>query len=165
MSVDAVGVKVEQGCYDLRGPDFDTALIGGVTASIIDAGRLVRLEWRNGFPNWGLYRTALAGDELLASRTREWVVAFAHRVAQTVVRADAYSDELACVAGWDALAMLRANREVVPYTVTAKALDVDPKTYKRLRDLLHRFLRASTDEYWIRLGAAYRHVFLASGKS
>ena len=163
MSAVADAVKIT-GDWDLRGPDFDTALVGHVTTAIIDADRLVRLEWRNGFPNWDLYRVALAGDELLAVRAREWVVALAYRVAQTVVRADAYSDELACVAGWDAWEMLRRNREVVPYTVTAKALDVDPKTYKRLRDLLHRMLRASTDEYWIRLGAAYRHVFLASGK-
>lgn len=165
MAGEAVAVQAEaQGDWDLRGPDFDTALIGPVTESIIDADRLVRLDWKNGFPNWAMYRTTLAGDDLHSVRLREWVVAFAHRVAQTVVREDAYSDELACAAGWDAWAMLLANRELQPYTVTAKAVGANPKTYKRLRDLLYRMLRASQDEYWIRLGAAYRHVFLVAKK-
>jgi hypothetical protein len=154
----------EVGCYDLRGPDFETALIGAVTASVIDADRLVRLEWRNGFPNWGMYRVALAKDELLDRDVRDWVIAFGLRVGEAVVRPRAYTEELACAAALDAWEMLRVNREVLPYSVVAGRLGVDPKTYKRLRDLLHRMMRASLDEYWIRLGAAYRHVFLASGR-
>lgn len=152
-------------CYDQRGPDFDTALIGPVTASIIDADRLVRAEWRNGFPNWCLYRSALAGDALYVARLRHWAVAFS--VAYCVsggVKRHAYTDELACVAGWDALHMLLWSRELQPYSVTADALGVHHKTYRRLRDALYRRLRASLDEYWIRLGAAYRHVILYERK-
>ena len=155
------------GCYDQKGPDFDTALIGPVTASIIDADRLVRLEWKNGFPNWMMYRTALAGDTLYRTRLRWWAVAFAVAYCTSGgVKRHAYSDELACAAAWDALYMLLTNREPdAPVYKTAEALGVTPKTYRRLRDHLFASMKGSMDEYWIRLGAAYRHVFLYERKS
>lgn len=165
MGEGAVAVQVEQGCYDLRGPDFDTALIGPVTASIIDADRLVRLEWKNGFPNWGLYRTVLAGDSLHIDRLREWCVAFSVAHCTEAVQARAYSDDLACVAGWDALHMLVATRPLEPYSVLAKSLEVNAATYKRARDGVFLRLRASLDEYWIRLGSAYRQIILAERKT
>lgn len=154
-----------EGCYDERGPDFDTALIGPVTESIIDADRLVRLDWKNGFPNWWLYRCALAGDSLGMEQLREWCVAFSVMFCQEgAVKRQTYSEDLACVAAWDALSLLLHTREIQPYTTTAEALGVHHATYKRLRGRLYRRLRGSLDEYWIRLGAAYRHVILYERK-
>ena len=155
------------GCYDQKGPDFDTALIGPVTSTIIDADRLVRMEWKNGFPNWMMYRTVLAGDSLYTARLRLWAVAFAIAYCGTGgIKRHAYSDELAAVAAWDALYMLMTNRmPEEPAYKTAEAMGVDPKTYKRLRNHLFGSMKGSLDEYWIRLGAAYRYAFLAERKS
>lgn len=154
------------GDWDLRGPDLDTMLVGPVYASIIDADRLIRTEWRNGFPNWALYRTALAGDSLHLAGLRKWVVAFSVAYCKAGgVKRHAYSDELACVAGWDALHMLVHVREMAPYTTLAAALGVDPKTYKRLRNGLYARLRASLDEYWVRLTIAFRQVVFCERKS
>lgn len=153
------------GDYDLRGRDFETMLIGPSTSEIWDADRLIRTEWRNGFPNWAMYRSALAGDSLHLSRLREWVVAFSVAYCTTGgVKRQVYTDELACVAGWDALHMLLHCRQMQPYTVTADALDVDPKTYLRLRNRLYVRLKASMDEYWVRLQVAFRQVLLANRK-
>lgn len=150
------------GDYDLRGPDFETILVGPVTERVIDAARLVRIgpdAWSNGFPNWAMYRTAQAGDSLHLTRLREWVVAFTVAYATTGgVRTDAYSDELAAVAGWDALHMLVHCRPMQPYTITADALGVHHKTYRCLRDTVYARLRASMDEYWIRMQVAIRQV-------
>lgn len=147
------------GDYDLRGPDFDTALIGPVTESIIDADRLVRIEWQNGFPNWMLYRTILAGDTLYMTRLRMWAVAFAIAYCQSGgMKRHAYSEEAACVAAWDALLMLMRPSGDHPYRETAKALGVHHSTYKRLRSHLYASMRGSMEMYWCQLGAAYRQV-------
>lgn len=149
------------GDWDLKGPDFDTALIGAVTERIIDADRLVRAEWRNGFPNWMLYRCVLAQDSIHMTALRQWAVAFsvAYCTAGGVKR-QVYSDELACAAAWDALHMLMFPRigQMQPYRDTAAALGVHHSTYKRLRSHLYMSMKGSLDEYWIQLGAAYRHV-------
>lgn len=160
-----MNVMAAVGDYDVRRPDFDTILVGPVFESIIDADRLVRLEWKNGFPNWELYRTAMAGDSMYMVRLRQWCVAFS--VAYCMeggVRRDAYSDELAAVAAWDALNMLILSRQMQPHTVTAEMLGVHHKTYRRLRDTLYARLRASMDEYWIRLTCAFRQVVLYERK-
>ena len=150
------------GDYDLRGPDFETMLIGPVTERLIDADRMVRVGadgWANGFPNWAMYRTAQAGDAIHQESLRQWVVAFTVAYATTGgVRGDAYSDELAAVAGWDALHMLIHCRPMQPYTITADALGVHHKTYRCLRDTVYARLRASMDEYWIRMQVAIRQV-------
>lgn len=147
------------GDYDLRGRDFDTALIGAVTDSIIDADRLVRIEWRNGFPNWWLYRTVLAGDSLYLTDLRQWAVAFAVAYGMSGgVKRHAYSDELACIAAWDALAMLLSPAADHPYRETAAALGVHHSTYRRLRSHIYGSLRGSMEMYWCQLGAAYRQV-------
>jgi hypothetical protein len=142
-------------------------LIGPVTEWVIDADRLVRLEWKNGFPNWLMYRVAMAGDELGRSQLRQWIVAFslAYCAAENVVRRDAYSDELATFAAWDAYSLLVHCKQVQPYTVTAEALGVDPKTYKRLRNRVYIRLKASMDEYWLRLECAIRHIVISERKS
>ena len=154
-------VKHEVGDYDLRGADFETLMIGPVTTLLTDADRLVRMEWRNGFPNWWLYRTAQAGDTLYIARLRDWVVAFTIAYATTGgVKRHAYSDELAYGAGLDALHMLMHSRQMQPYTITADALGVHHKTYRCLRDTIYARLKASMDDYWTALGCAVRQVAL-----
>jgi hypothetical protein len=155
-----------QGDYTLRGPDFETLLVGPVTATVIDADRFVRLDWRNGFPNWALYRAAIAGDDIHTPALRQWVVAFTVAYcADGGIKRHAYSDELACVAAWDALHMLIHNRQMQPYTATAETLGVSAKTYRRLRDMIYARLRASLDEYWVRLLVAVRQVWNYERKS
>jgi hypothetical protein len=156
----AVAIQQDQGCYDLRGRDFETALCGPITPSIIDADRLVRLDWVNGFPNWELYRVVVAGDTLHMQRLKDWTVALSLVYCADSMKRETYSDELACVVAWDALFALLHSGWMQPHTVMAEALEVHESTYKRMRDGLHKRLRASLDEYWVRLGAAYRHVIL-----
>lgn len=150
-----------EGDWDVRGPDFETLLVGPVTGSIIDADRLVRMEWSNGFPNWAMYRVVLAGDTHLAPILREWCVAFAVAYCQTGgVRRHVYSDELACLAGWDAYSALTRGRWVASGADVAEVAEVDPKTYRKLRGALFARLRASLEEYWIRMQVAFRQVAL-----
>ena len=147
------------GDYTLRGPDFDTLLVGPITDSIIDADRLVRRGWSNGFPNFALYRATLAGDSMYVPNLRVWCIAFTIAYCESGgVRRDAYSEELACVAAWDALYMLLHAVEFAPYYLLAGDIGVDPKTYKRLRDSIYVRIRKSVLEYWARLGSAYRIV-------
>lgn len=154
------------GDYDLKGPDIETILIGPIHGTLIDAARLARREFRNGFPNWELYRSAYAGDTLHLRKLRQWCVAFAIAYAQEGgVKRSAYTDELACMAGWDAFCMLIHCRQMQPYTTTASELSVDPKTYKKLRDAVYLRLRASLEEYWVHLNIAYRQMMLYERKS
>lgn len=151
-------VKPEPYCYDLRGQDSETALIGPITATTIDADRLVRVDFRNGMPNWMLYRTALAGDSLYLAKLRHWTIAFTWALALSSVRRSRLTDELIGCAALDALSIVLYTRELQPHTVTAQAIGVHHKTYRRLRDGVARRLKASLDEYWIRLIMAYREV-------
>lgn len=157
--------EVSKGDWDVRGRDFETALAGPVTPSIIDADRAVRAEFRNGFPNWLMYRTAIAGDDLHMSALRRWVVAFAVVYGMDGgVKRQTYSDELACVAGWDALHILLHGRQLQPASVTADELRVHSQTYTRFRNAIYRRLRESLDEYWCQLVVAYRYVLKAERK-
>lgn len=156
----------EVGDYDKRGQDFDTYLLGPVTDSIIDADRLVRLDFNNGMPNWALYRACLAGDTIYLGRLRRWAVAFSVAYCTTGgVKESVYSEELACVAAWDALNMLVHNRQLQPYTITADALGVHHKTYARLRRILYARMRYSLYTYWDWLGAAIRAVKILERKA
>lgn len=149
----------EVGDYDVRGHDFETAMVCGVTSTHIDADRLVRMDWKNGFPNWELARTAYCGDSCHLPALRQWVVAFAIAYCMDGgVKREAYSDELACVAGWDALYLLVFKREIMPYTVLADDLGVHRNTYRRLRNAICRRLAKSLAEYWERFGIAFRQV-------
>lgn len=152
---------VEVGCYDLRGPDFETLLVGPITATIIDADRVVRAEWRNGFPNWAMYRCALAGDSHLRVRLRQWCVSFAAAYAQEGgVARKTYTDELAAFAGWDAYTALLTTRWALSVDEAADALGINPKTYRKFRNAVAARLRASLDEYWVRMQIAMRQVSL-----
>jgi len=147
------------GDWLLRGTDYETQLAGPITDTIIDAAAWVDARWKNGFPNWDLYRAAIAGDSLYIPGVRRWVVAFA--IAHCLsggVKAEAYSDELACVAGWDALHILIHSRELQPTTVSATLLGVHHKTYRRLRDSLVNRLASSLIEYRSRLLVAMGEV-------
>lgn len=148
--------RLEVGDYDYRGREAEKELAGAITGTAIGAAWRVRADWRNGFPCWDMYRAAIAGDSLNLSKLRQWTVAFAIVTATDgAVRASVYSEELACVAAWDALSIFLWRREIQPYTVTAEALGLHHKTYKRFRDLLARRLEASHREYFSRLVAAY----------
>ena len=151
-------IKTEPYCYDLRGKDTETALIGPITARIIDADRMVRLDFRNGFPNWMLYRTALAGDALYLAKLREWTIAFTWVLAAHGVKRKTITDELVGCAALDALSIVLYTRELQPYTVTADSIGVHHKTYRRLRDGVARRLKLSLNEYWIRLIVAYGYI-------
>lgn len=152
------------GDYDLRGPDFETLLVGPITGTIIDADRLVRSGpdgWANGFPNWTMYRCALAGDDHLRERLRLWCVAFAIAYLADApgsrVRA---TDELGALLGWDAYSALLTTRWLATGEDVDDVAGVSAKTYRRHRDRIFRRLRASLDEYWVRLQIGMRQAAL-----
>lgn len=151
--------KKELHSFDVRGMDIETVLIGPVTQQIIDADRLVRTEFRNGFPNWMMYRTALAGDSIFLPRLREWAVAFTWVYClDGAVKRKTLSDELIGCVSLDVLSRLVFSRWLAPHSDIAATISVDRNTYKRLRDRIYARLAASLDEYWIRLIIAYREV-------
>lgn len=157
----AEAIKV-QGDYDLRGPDFETLLVGPISATIVDADREVRSEWRNGFPNWALYRCVLAGDTHLRPVVRMWCVAFAAAYCEAGgIRKGAGSDELAALAGWDAYSKVMTGKWVASGADVAEVAEVDPKTYRRIRGYVAARIEASLGEYWIRMQVAFRQVVLA----
>lgn len=152
------------GDYDLRGPDFETLLVGPITGTVIDADRLVRTgpdAWSNGFPNWTMYRCALAGDDHLRERLRLWCVAFAiaslDTGSQSRLRA---TDELGVLLGWDTYTALMTTRWVVTEDEVGEIGGVSEKTYRKLRNRIFRRLRASLDEYWVRLQIGMRQAAL-----
>lgn len=151
--------KQEVGDYDLRAPDFETLLVGAVTARIIDADRLVREEWRNGFPNWLMYRCGLAGDVVGRRALLDWCQLFAIAYAETggLRKPD---ETVACMAGRDAFVALLTTRWGAPADEMAAALGIAPKTYRKFRGAVYARLRASLDEYWVRMQIALRQVAL-----
>lgn len=153
------------GDWLLRGTDYETQLAGPITDTIIDAAAWVDARWKNGLPNWELYRAAIAGDNLYIPRVRQWVVAFtvAHCLSGGI-KAEAYSEEFACVAAWDALHVIIYSRELQPTTVSATLLGVHHKTYRRLRDAIANRLAASLIEYRARLLVAMGEVKRAEYK-
>lgn len=162
---DAVATAVEvQADYTVRGRDFDTILLGAITGSIIDAARFVRegrytdSGWRNGFPNWALYRTALAGDTHLALNLRAWCEAFG--IAHVTEHTRAPSDAVGVCAGRDAYYWITTKRWGAPSDELAEALGIAPKTYRKIRGQIAARLMVSLDEYFMRLGIALREVAL-----
>ena len=149
------------GDYDLRGLDFETYLVGPVTDKIIDADRLVRSEWRNGFPNWALYRTCFAGDTHMGRQLRDWCVAYAVAAAEAgVVRTGLPVEEMGALAGWDCYYALNNHRWLVAGQDVADVAGVDPKTYRKLRNYVYAANRASLAEYWVRMQVAVRQVWM-----
>jgi len=155
--------KQEVGCYDLRGPDFETLLVGPITAAIIDADRLVRKEWANGFPNWAMYRCAYAGDSHLLGELRDWCIALAIAYGESgAIRKP--SDDVAVAVGRDAWHALVWGRWGAPGDEIADALGIAPKTYRKFRVGLLRRLQASLSEYWVRMQIAMRQGALTHRK-
>ncbi len=149
------------GDYDLRSPDFETLLAGAVTDRIIDADRVVRSDWSNGLPNWAMYRVVLAGDGHLREFLRERCVAFAIAYCHTGgLRNTTAADEMGCLAGWDAYYALINVKWLIAGHDVADVCGADPKTYRKVRGHVYAVLRASLDEYWIRMQVAIRQVAL-----
>lgn len=158
---EAISVQAD---YGIRGPDFETVLVGPATGEIHDADRFIRFEgWSNGFPNWDLYRTVYAGDTHLRERLFCFCVGFAVAFGmEDGVSRKVYSDELAYAAGRDAYAALvTKDWEFTPAQV-AEALGVDTKTYRKFRHRVYNRLIASLDEYWIRMQVAIRQVYMVN---
>lgn len=161
MNTDTNKAAQTVGDYDLRGRDFETLLIGGITESIIDADRLVRLDWANGLPNWAMYRVVMAGDTHLHGFLRDRCVAFGVAYCNTGgLRLTTSADEMGCLAGWDAYYALLNRKWVVAGQDVADVAGVDPKTYRKVRNYVYATLRSSLDEYWVRMQVAIRQVAL-----
>ena len=151
--------KIQVGDYDLRGTDFETLLVGPITERIIDADRIVRSEWGNGFPNWVMYRCVYAGDSHLIGDLRLWCVALAVAYGESGgVRKP--SEALAVCVGRDVCHALLEGRWGAPSDEVAEAIGVAPKTYRRFRNALMQRLTASLTEYWVRMQIAMRQVAL-----
>jgi len=154
-----MSLPISTGDWHLRGRDVETALVGPVTERIIDAAKIVRESGENGFPNWFMYRVCLAGDSVGSKDLRDWCAYYAIAHASSGgVKASVYSDELAAMAGWDALHMLMHSRPLMPYSVAATDFGVHPVTYKRLRDRIYSALHVSLHDYWVEMMIAYLQV-------
>jgi hypothetical protein len=159
-------LKSPVGDYDLRGRDIETCMVSEVHGTLIDADRLVRVEFSNGFPNWELFRTVYACDYLHIPMLKRWVHEFAIAACmEGQVKRTTYTPTLAGIAGLDALYLLIYREPMLPHTVMAADLGVTPKTYKRLRDGIRDRLSASLNLYILHLGAAYRQVLIYERKS
>ena len=161
--MEAVAVEsVEQGCYDLRGPNVETVLISQLTGVIGDADRLIRRgsrrddPWNNGFPNFPMYRVFLAGDTHLRRMVNDWCIAFAVAHAEENLR-HGDKDAAGYFAGQDGYRWL-LDREWEYGEGVAEAIGITPKTYRRFRDSVLARLQASLSEYWLRLQFATLQV-------
>ncbi len=154
------------GDWNTKGFDIDTLLVLPIHRELIDADRLARLDFRNGFPNWELFRTAYAGENIHLPMLKRWVHEFAIAYClEGGIKRSVYTPTLAGIAGLDALHMLVLQRTMLPHTAIAADLDVDPKTYKRLRNTLYARLKRSIEDYLLILGASYRQVLISERKS
>lgn len=148
------------GDYDLRGPDFETYLVGPVTDKIIDADRLVRQRVSNGFPNWALYRCVYAGDTHLLPMLRDWCVSYAIAASESgLIRKGLPVEEMGCLAGWDAYYRLLHHRWVVAGQDIADVAGVDPKTYRKLRNYVYTSNLLSLQDYFVEMQIAVRQVW------
>ena len=161
----SLAIPKAEGDYDVRGFDIDTLLVLDVHRELIDADRLVRLDFNNGFPNWELFRTVYAGENIHLPKLKRWVHEFA--IAHCLdggVKRQVYTPTLAGVAGLDALYLLIYMEPLLPHTVAAADLGVTPKTYKRLREAIRDRLSVSLHTYMLHLGSAYRQVLISERK-
>lgn len=156
--MNAVAIPVSTGDWGLKNPDaIERALCGALTENIIDAARLVRLEWTNGVPNFELYRAVDAGDTLYDRALLDWTIAFAWVLAEDTMR---HKDrrEIAAVAAHDVLAILRTGCALLPHTTIADRMNCHRETYLRLRNRLFVRLDQSLREYRMRLSLHYPRV-------
>lgn len=162
----SLAIPKAEGDYDVRGFDIDTLLVLDVHRELIDADRLARLDFNNGFPNWELFRTVYAGENIHLPKLKRWVHEFAiAHCLEGGVKRSVYTPTLAGIAGLDALYLLVYMEPLLPYTTIAADLGVDPKTYLRLRNAIRDRLSVSLHQYILHLGAAYRQVLISERKS
>lgn len=162
----AQAIKSPVGDYDLRGRDIDTCMVGEIHDTLIDAARLAKVEFDNGIPNWELFRTVYGGDSLYLPMLKRWVHEFAIAYCLSGgIKRSAYTPTLAGIAGLDALYLLTYMVPMLPHTVIAEDLGVDPKTYRRLRDAIRDRLSVSLNLYVLHLGSAYRQTLIYERKS
>lgn len=157
---DSVDAGHAGGDWTLRGLDFETYLVGAVTDKIIDADRLARRELNNGFPGWILYRTFLCGDHHLRTRARDWCVAYAIAVAEAgAVRTGQPSEEMGCLAGWDAYYRLHNQTWLIAGHDVADVAGVSPNAYRKLRNRVYASIQTATAAYFVELQIAIRRVW------
>jgi hypothetical protein len=153
------------GDWNTKGFDVDTLLVLPIHRQLIDADRLARFDFNNGFPNWELFRTVYCGDNIYLPKLKQWVHEFAiAHCLEGGIKRQVYTPTLAGVAGLDALYLLIYMEPLLPHTVAAKDLGVKPETYKRLRDAIRDRLSVSVNTYLLHLGAAYRQVLISERK-
>lgn len=146
------------GDWDLRGKDYETQLVGPITDAIIDADRLARLEHRNGFPNFAMYRLILCGERQYLPMVRQWWVLFAIEWCKRKMKRG-YSEELATVAAWDTLQRaMDPARPILCADEAAASLGVSRNTYLYARNSLGAILGAALKSYWEWLEISYRIV-------
>jgi hypothetical protein len=158
-------LKIDVGDYDLRGLDIDSALTLEIHGTLIDAAKLARVEFRNGFPNWELFRTVYAGDSIYIPKLKRWVHEFA--IAHCLdggIKRSSYTPTLAGAAGLDALYLLIHMQPMMPHTTMADGLGIAPQHYKRLRNAIRDRLSASVNVYLLHLGSAYRQILIYERK-
>lgn len=152
-----------QGDWDVRGPDFETILVGASIPPIHDADRMVHIDWNNGFPNWALYRTVCAGDTHLSDALFCFCVGFAIAYGQEGgVSRKGISDEVGYAAGRDAYHWLLNREWEFRASEVASALGVAPATYRKLRGGAAARLNESLKEYWVRMQVAIRQVYIVN---
>lgn len=160
-----MGVQ-HSGDWDVRGPDFETFLIGPQTALHYDADRRVRKEWSNGFPNWVMFRAVDCGEALYRPALREWCVAYSIAYCESGgIRTGLPADEMGCLAGWDAYYALLNHKWLIAGMDVADVAGVDPKTYRKVRNHVYGAMRASLAAYWHELSIAIRRVYRQYGES
>lgn len=149
------------GDWDKRGLDFETYLVGQVTEKIIDADRRVRMEWNNGHANWYVYRAILAGDQRARRMALDWFISYAVTKAATgALRNPDKAEDLGAMAGWDCLARLEGGSWLLSMEEVADIGEVDPKTYRKLRNRTYIECLKSMEEYFVRLQIAVRQVWM-----
>lgn len=152
------------GDFNTKGRDYATELLGPITDEIIDADRLCRLELRNGFPNFALYRALLAGDDCNIVRAKGWWMLFCREWCRNNMR-KAYSYDLAqlvAVDSWDRVE--RSGGEHYSAQLLAESLGVSENTYRRARDAMTATLTAVLRVYWGYLLGLYALVIAINRK-
>lgn len=138
--------------------DHETALIGPITDSIIDADRIVREEYGDEFPNFEVYRLILCGERIHLKEVRQWWVGFCHAFATQTLRKKP-SDEVICFAAWDSLQRLMNPLDaVLTDDYVAGELGCDDDSYRILRKAFEVILSRSMQNYWDKLLIAYAKV-------
>lgn len=143
-------------------PDYDSRMAEAIHDTLIDADRLVRECWTNGFPNWQLSRVVFSGEDVHVAECRRFMVALAWTIMD---ERGLDNDELAGTAGIDAAHMLLRGRMIAPPETLAGILGVGTDLYLLIRNKVYGRTRVSMMTYWTLLGAKYREARLDEYRS